>query len=156
MILLGTDVELTENPDGIKPNFLRGRESPHQPFKRSQLASHTFWRQHVLYKSILIIQHFPHNNGQLINTNVLLYFLFFKRISQQYRFSPTTIAHWLINVNFSLEYCGFWSNRTLPYFPLSVRPPFVRPSVTGVTYQLFSIFWRFIPWKPYIFWMHII
>ena len=29
-------------------------------------------------------------------------------------------------------YCGFWSNRTLPYFPLSssVRPPFV----TGVTY----------------------
>ena len=29
-------------------------------------------------------------------------------------------------------------------------------SVTGVTYQLFSIFWRFIPWKPYIFWMHII
>ena len=33
---------------------------------------------------------------------------------------------------------------------------FVRPSVTGVTYQLFSIFWRFIPWKPYIFWMHII
>ena len=32
----------------------------------------------------------------------------------------------------------------------------VRSSVTGVTYQLFSIFWRFIPWKPYIFWMHII
>ena len=23
--------------------------------------------------------------------------------------------------------CGFWSNRTLLYFPLSVRPPFVRP-----------------------------
>ena len=36
------------------------------------------------------------------------------------------------------------------------RPSSVRPSVTGVTYQLFSIFWRFIPWKPYIFWMHII
>ena len=53
-------------------------------------------------------------------------------------------------------FCGFWSNRTLLYFPLSVRPPFVRPFVTGVTYQLFSIFWRFIPWKPYIFWMHII
>ena len=45
--------------------------------------------------------------------------------------------------------CGFWSNRTLHYFPLSSS---VRPSsVTGVTYQLFSIFWRFIPWKPYIF-----
>ena len=49
------------------------------------------------------------------------------------------------------KYCGFWSNRTLPYFPLSVRS-----SVIGVTYQLFSIFWRFLTWKPYIFWMHII
>ena len=48
--------------------------------------------------------------------------------------------------------CGFWFNRTLHYLPLSVRSS----SVTGVTYQLFSIFWRFIPWKPYIFWMHII
>ena len=38
------------------------------------------------------------------------------------------------------NYCGFWSNRTLPYFPLSVlRPPFVRPFVTGVTSQLFLI-----------------
>ena len=27
--------------------------------------------------------------------------------------------------------CGFWSNRTLPYFPLSVLRP---SSVTGVTY----------------------
>ena len=36
------------------------------------------------------------------------------------------------------------------------RPPSVRSSVTGVTYQLFSVFWRFIPWKPYILWMHII
>ena len=41
---------------------------------------------------------------------------------------------------FSKKYCGFWSNRTLLYFPLSVRSS-VRPlSVTGVTYQLFSIF----------------
>ena len=56
-----------------------------------------------------------------------------------------------------LTYCGFWSNRTLPYFPFSQFVcSFVRLSVTGVTYQLFSIFWRFIPWKPYIFWMHII
>ena len=44
--------------------------------------SHTFWYQHVLYKNITIIQHFPHINRQLINMNVLLYFLFFKRISQ--------------------------------------------------------------------------
>ena len=35
--------------------------------------------------------------------------------------------------------CGFWSNKTLLYFPLSVRSS-VRPFVTGVTYQLFSIF----------------
>ena len=30
--------------------------------------------------------------------------------------------------NLYYQYCGFWSNRTLPYFPLSssVRPPFVR------------------------------
>ena len=30
--------------------------------------------------------------------------------------------------NNNTRYCGFWSNRTLPYFPLSssVRPPFVR------------------------------
>ena len=38
-------------------------------------------------------------------------------------------------------------------FRPSVCPP---SSVKGLTYQLFSIFWRFIPWKPYIFWMHII
>ena len=48
------------------------------------------------------------------------------------------------------SHCGFWSNRTVLYFPLSVRP-FVRPSVTGVTYKLFSIFWRFIPLKTIYF-----
>ena len=52
----------------------------------------------------------------------------------------------------SKPFCGFWSNRTLPYFPLSVRPS----SVTGVTSQLSSIIWWFVSWKPYIFWMHII
>ena len=52
-----------------------------------------------------------------------------------------------------MQYCGFWSNRTLLYFPLSsVRPP----SVTGVTSQLSSIIWLFRLWKPYIFWMNII
>ena len=42
------------------------------------------------------------------------------------------------------SYCGFWSNRMLSYFPLSVFLLF-RPSVTGVTYQLFSIIWWFRP-----------
>ena len=37
--------------------------------------------------------------------------------------------------------------------PSSVLRP---PSVTGVTYQLFSICWQLRTWKPYIFWMHII
>ena len=55
----------------------------------------------------------------------------------------------LIAVSGPTEHCSIF------HFP-SVRPPFVSSSVTGVTYQLFSIFWRFIPWKPYIFWMHII
>ena len=56
--------------------------------------------------------------------------------------------------NFLLPFCfcGFWSDRTLHFFPLSS----VRSSVRGVTYQLFSIFWRFIPWKPYIFWTECI
>ena len=35
-------------------------------------------------------------------------------------------------------YCGFWSSRILLYFPLSVSL-LVRPSVIGVTSQLFSI-----------------
>ena len=50
------------------------------------------------------------------------------------------------------SFCGYWSNRILHYFPLSVRPP----CVTGVTFQLFLIIWWLRPWKPYIFWMHII
>ena len=41
-------------------------------------------------------------------------------------------------------YCGFCSNRILLYFPLSVSQ-----LVTGVTSQLFSIIWWFIPCKPY-------
>ena len=71
------------------------------------------------------------------------------------RFVKTTCKLWFREpVPEKNTFCGFWPNRTLPYFPLSsvLRPP----SVTGVTYQLFSLFWRFIPWKPYIFWMHII
>ena len=44
------------------------------------------------------------------------------------------------------SFCGFWSNRTLPYFPLSSS---VRLSVTGVTSQLSLIIWWFRPWKPY-------
>ena len=51
-----------------------------------------------------------------------------------------------------LCHCSFWSTRILLYFPLSA----LRLSVTGVTYQLFSIIWWFRPWKPYIFWMHLI
>lgn len=49
-----------------------------------------------------------------------------------------------------------WSEERVADCWIEAGPPFVRPFVTGVTYQLFSIFWRFIPWKPYIFWMHII
>ena len=48
------------------------------------------------------------------------------------------------------QYCGFCSNRILPYFPLSVRQS------VGVTSQLFSIIWWFMACKPYIFWKHII
>ena len=49
-----------------------------------------------------------------------------------------------------LKHCGFCSNRILLYFPLSVRP-----SVTGMTSQLFSIIWWFRAWKPGIFWKHV-
>ena len=44
------------------------------------------------------------------------------------------------------SYCGFWPTRTLPYFPLSACS-FVCSFITGVTSQLFSIFWQFWPWN---------
>ena len=53
-------------------------------------------------------------------------------------------------------FCGFGSTRTLPYFchfRLHFPPP---PCVTGVTSRLFLIIWWFRPWKPYIFWTHVI
>ena len=53
-------------------------------------------------------------------------------------------------------FCGFGSTRTLPYF-CHFRLHFPPPScVTGVTSRLFSIIWWFRPWKPYIFWTHVI
>ena len=55
-----------------------------------------------------------------------------------------------------LFFCGFGSTRTLPYFS-HFRLHFPPPScVTGVTSRLFSIIWWFRPWKPYIFWTHVI
>ena len=49
---------------------------------------------------------------------------------------------WLANVKVDLfqYFCGFWSTRTLYYFPISVRP-----SITGVTCQLFSMIWWLRP-----------
>ena len=57
-------------------------------------------------------------------------------ISQYHHFSMSSFLNVIIS---QYHHCGFWSNRTLPYFPLSSSSS-VRPSVTGVTYQLFSIF----------------
>ena len=54
--------------------------------------------------------------------------------------------HWLFAVSGPTEHC------TIFHLP----PAVPSSSIRGVTYQLFSIFLRFIPWKPYIFWMHII
>ena len=51
------------------------------------------------------------------------------------------------------RYCGFWFNSE--YCPFFHFPPFVRPSVTGVTSQLFLIIWWFRPQKPYISWICI-
>ena len=52
----------------------------------------------------------------------------------------TLVHYFFILVVLTITFCGFWFNRTLLYFPLSVRPSVCLSSVTGVTYQLFSIF----------------
>ena len=56
--------------------------------------------------------------------------------------SSAVSDHGLLWVQMNNEYCGFYSNRTLTYFSLSV---------CMLQAQLFSIIWWFRPYKPYNF-----
>ena len=93
------------------------------------------------------------NNPKLLLVNLIIVIVVISIAEKKRMINTFSFFYWVESEYDIANNCGFWSNRTLPHFPLSSS---VRPSVTGVTYQLFSIFWRFIPWKPYIFWMHII
>ena len=52
-------------------------------------------------------------------------FLFFSNLLSSISFFLLSVCSLLLRLHC---YCGFWSNRTLLYFPLSSVRPFIRPS----------------------------
>ena len=103
------------------------------PDRLGVLGNNNYFWTILNYSSNYYLQHYNHNSPDRLGV-----------LDNNHYF-------WTI-LNYSSNYCGFWSNRTLPYFPLSVRS-FIRHRRDISTFlDILTVYTM----KPYIFWMHII